>query len=353
MSGPRLRPLRAATILALCLMLGGAGAAERLPADACLRGVNLAGAEFGRLPGVPNRDYAYPSPETIGYFARTGMTVIRLPFRWPRLQPELNRPFDKDELARLETAVRTIRDEGLVVVLDPHDYAHRDEKPIGSAEVPVGAFAEFWSRLATRFAGDPGVVFGLMNEPYGITARQWLPSANAAIAAIRKTGAKNLVLVPGTSWTGAHSWFAEMDGGSNATVMAEIVDPADHFAYDVHQYLDKDFSGTTPDCSRGPDAAAAIDRLSDWLKASKRRAFLGEFGASRDKECLAALKTLVARVDARPEAWVGWSYWAAGDWWDKTYMFSMQPVGPVDRPQLTTLLPTLRLPDGAPARCPR
>ncbi len=30
----------------------------------CLRGVNLAGAEFGTLPGTSSKDYTYPSGET-------------------------------------------------------------------------------------------------------------------------------------------------------------------------------------------------------------------------------------------------------------------------------------------------
>ena len=58
-----------------------------------------------------------------------------------------------------------------------------------------------------------------MNEPHDVPATQWLASANAAIAAIRETGATNLVLVPGTIWTGAHSWEEERDGGANGLIL--------------------------------------------------------------------------------------------------------------------------------------
>lgn len=335
--------------LALLAALAAVPAAAAPRSDACLRGVNLAGAEFGALPGTPDRDYTYPSEATVAHFAATGMTVIRLPFRWPRLQPALRADLDPAELARLEAAVRRIRAAGLAVVLDLHDYGRYRDVPVGSAAVPNEAFADLWSRLARRFKADDGVVFGLMNEPHDMPARQWLGAANAAMAAIRKAGAKNLVLVPGTDWTGVHSWFGAADGRSNAEVMAGVVDPAGRFAYDVHQYMDADFSGTKPECSRAGDAVAAVDRLSEWLAKTGRRAFLGEFAAPRDPACVAALETLVARLDARPDAWIGWSYWAAGDWWAPDYPFSLQPADGADRPQMTALKPSL----GKPARCPR
>ena len=56
---------------------------------ACLRGVNLAGAEFGKGRGSYGKDYAYPSAETIAYFAGKGFNAARLPFKWERLQPRL------------------------------------------------------------------------------------------------------------------------------------------------------------------------------------------------------------------------------------------------------------------------
>src|SRR5690606_5282286 len=55
-----------------------------------LTGVNIAGAEFNakRLPGVIFKDYTYPKDSELAYIAAQGANVIRLPFRWERLQPE-------------------------------------------------------------------------------------------------------------------------------------------------------------------------------------------------------------------------------------------------------------------------
>lgn len=306
-------------------MATGAGAT-------CFRGVNLSGAEFGGRGGTYGQDYIYPSERIVAYMAAKGFNTVRLPFLWERLQPALGGPLDAAELARLEEAVATIRAAGLAVILDPHNYAAYDDRRIGSRAVPDTAFADFWRRLAAVFANRPGVSFGLMNEPNAVAARRWLKSANAALAAIRATGAGNLVLVPGTDWSGAHSWRSR-----NAGAMIAIEDPADNFAYEVHQYLDDDFSGTHAACSRADDAVAAIEAMSEWLRANDARGFLGEFGAGGSAECLTGLARMVEAVNAADDVWTGWTYWVAGDWWPPDEPLNITPTPGGDRVQIKAL----------------
>ena len=322
------RLVAAMTALAVPLQAGAA----------CLAGINLAGAEFGEGRGVHGKDYTYPSAETIAYFAGKGFNAVRLPFKWERLQPRLNRGFDKAERSRLADTVKALRAAGMTVILDPHNYAYYDKKQIGSEALPDSAFADFWRRLAEEYKDDAGVQFGLMNEPHDVAATQWLASANAAIAAIREAGAKNLVLVPGTIWTGAHSWEEERDGGANGAVMLGIKDPAENHAYEVHQYLDADFSGTAKTCERADDAVKALERFTDWLKRNGKRGFLGEFGGSADKACLDGLSRMTALVEKESAVWTGWTYWAAGDWWPADEPLNIQPTADGDRPQLAALV---------------
>jgi endoglucanase len=42
-------------------------------------------------------------------------------------------------------------------------------------------------------------------------------------------------------------------------------------------------------------------------------------------------------AEDNPQAWIGWTYWAAGSWWGANW-FSAQPREGVDPPQLTILL---------------
>ena len=240
------------SLLALSIALAATSSAS---AAACFRGINLSGAEFGALGGKVDHDYTWPSTQTLDYFAGKGFNTIRLPFRWERLQPKLMGELDGAELQRLMETIELIRARGMRTILDPHNYARYNELVIGSKEVPAEAFADFWAKLARYYANDDEVVFGLMNEPSRMPVTQWLEAANAATKAIReKARASNLILVPGTAWTGAHSWMTPVDGEPNGVVMKGFKDPADNFIFEFHQYLDDDFSGTKGNCSRAKDA---------------------------------------------------------------------------------------------------
>jgi endoglucanase len=315
---------------------------DAMAQTACFRGINLSGAEFGKPGGVASKDYTYPSADTVAYFAGKGFDSVRLPFLWERLQPVLMQPFDKDEVNRLKEAVALIRSHDMRVILDPHNYARYRDKLIGSADVPNAAFGDFWARLASLYANDKDVVFGLMNEPNRIPIEQWLTAANTAAAAIRsQAGADNLILVPGTAWTGAHSWMEPIDGEPNGIAMARFQDPGKNFAFEVHQYLDDDFSGTKGNCSRGDDAAAALKAFTGWLRQGGFRGFLGEFGAPGKERCIDALKAMIDVTEENKDVWTGWTYWVAGDWWPATEALNIQPTREGDRPQLAALLPAL------------
>ena len=163
------------------------------------------------------------------------------------------------------------------MLLDPHDYARYYGKVIGGPDVSSRRLADFWGRLAGDYKGNPRVWFGLMNEPHDMPTPQWLAAANAAVAAIRKAGAKNLILVPGNGWSGAHSWVA-----SGNDLLLQINDPAHHSAFEAHQYLDADNSGTHPDAVSATVGSERLRAFTDWCRQHHQRAFLGEFGVGAD-----------------------------------------------------------------------
>src|SRR6187431_2928394 len=88
-------------------------------------GVNLAGAEFGQtsLPGTYNIHYTYPTQQEVDYFRNRGLNIIRLPFRWERLQPATNAALNSAELARLHNFVSATTAKGVFVILEPHNFA--------------------------------------------------------------------------------------------------------------------------------------------------------------------------------------------------------------------------------------
>jgi len=307
------------------------------------RAVSLASAEFapGNLPGTYNTDYVYPSAASVSYFKAKGMNAVRLPFLWERLQPSLNQAFDATELSRLTTFVQQVTATGVTVLIDPHNYARYRGNLVGSSQVPNAAFADFWSRLATQFKGNPNVAFGLMNEPHDIATEQWLAAANAALAAIRNTGATNVVTVPGNAWTGAHSWLENWYGTANGTVMKGIVDPGRNMVFEVHQYLDGDSSGTSPNCPSATIGAERLQAFTTWARSNGYRAVLGEVGAASNATCDQAVAGALDHLKSNADVWAGWVWWAAGPWWG-SYMYSIEPAGSTDKPQMAVLKPYLQ-----------
>ena len=57
-------------------------------------GVNVSGAEYSWMP--------FASQSDINYLASEGVTLVRLPISWERMQPTLNGPLDQTYLAGLE-----------------------------------------------------------------------------------------------------------------------------------------------------------------------------------------------------------------------------------------------------------
>jgi aryl-phospho-beta-D-glucosidase BglC (GH1 family) len=113
-----------------------------------------------------------------------------------------------------------IVDSGNNYAFEVHQYLDSDSSGsttnIVSQNIGVTRISGFTQWLKT----NSFVIFGLMNEPNALPASQWVSAANAAIEGIRGTGATNLILVPGVSWTGAHSWVSS----GNSVAMLNIVD---------------------------------------------------------------------------------------------------------------------------------
>ena len=316
-------------------------AAEAAAQPLSFTGVNLSGGEFGSVsPGkaaVYGKDFVYPTEAEFRYFASKGVNVIRLPFHWEVLQPALNAPLVPAERQRLKEVVTLAIQSGLVVLLDPHNYARYYGKVIGGPDVSDADFADFWGRLAADYRGNPRVWLGLMNEPHELPTPQWLGAANAAVAAIRKAGAKNLILVPGNGWTGAHSWEAS---GNDA--LLHIADPAKHFAFEVHQYLDADSSGTHPEAVGATVGSERLRGFTAWCRRHHARAFLGEFGVGANEAGRKAVEDMLADMEKNRDVWLGFAWWSAGPWWGD-YMFSVEPDGGRDKPQMSYLRPHLQV----------
>jgi endoglucanase len=148
-----------------------------------LTGVNLSGAEFNssKLPGTPYKDYTFPTEAELTYIAAQGANVIRLPFRWERIQPTPKGELAAAEMKRLQNTVVSANTKGLCVILDMHNYAKYFSQTLNGDAALQNAFVDVWKRLAVVFNDPKQTVFGLMNEPSYLPREEWASLAKRTL----------------------------------------------------------------------------------------------------------------------------------------------------------------------------
>jgi endoglucanase len=319
-----------------------------------LRGVNLAGAEFGEasIPGAIGSTHTYNSAKSFQYFAARSLGLIRLPIRWERLQPALRGPLDPTNLAALKQDVKWAQDAGCKLAIDPHNFGRYKIVENGKlveyiidakdGKVTTADFADFWARMSVEFKDEPAVyAYDLMNEPHDMGSASWKTISQAAVSAIRANGDNKLILVPGgASYSAAHRW--PNDNGATSW----ISDPANNFMYEAHQYFDSDNSGSyartyDQELAGNPNlpviGPTRIAPFVNWCRNNNVRCFLGEYGVpNNDPRWLTVLDNLLKALD---DAGMDGAYWAAGEWWGN-YILSVQPANnfTTDRAQTPILL---------------
>ncbi len=345
------------------LVLSGVAAAFSCRADIQYAGVNLSGAEFGsQVPGTFGTDYTYPTSGEVDYYKSKGMNFIRLPFRWERLQLTNNATLDPTELSRMNAFVSYATSNGLYVLLDPHNSMRYYNGLVGTT-VAYADFSNFWYQVAAIYKTNNHVFFGLNNEPYSMPEANLVTAENAAIAAIRATGATNVIFVPGNRWTGAWTWLnSDGNGAANSNAMLSIVDPGSNFVYEVHQYLDYDGSGSHTNIgptSTTSDPNVGWQRLTNftaWAKAYHVKGFLGEFavddsmiGTNSWQIGDETLNYMLGYMQTNSDAWLGWSWWGGGPWWPADSLFLIDAInlgspGQTDRPVMGVIKQFFPLP---------
>ncbi|KAL0954438.1 hypothetical protein HGRIS_003417 [Hohenbuehelia grisea] len=295
-------------------------------------GVNESGAEFGNqnIPGILGTDYTWPSPSSIDFFTDKGFNTFRIPFQLERLSPPatgLTGAFDSTYLGGLQTIVDFITGKGAFAVIEPHNFMIYNGAQITS----TSDFGTWWQNLATIFKDNANVIFDVINEPHDMPASTVFDLNQAAVNGIRASGATSqLILVEGTSWTGAWTWTTS----GNGDVFGNISDPNDNIAIEMHQYLDSDGSGTSETCVSPTIGAERLQAATDWLKAHNLKGFLGELGAGSNDVCISAVQGALCAMQ-QSDVWIGALWWAAGPWWGDYF----QSIEPPSGPSLSQILP--------------
>lgn len=313
-------------------------------------GVNLAGAEFGhgsKMPGEVNKDYYYPTTADLDYWASKKLFLLRVPFKWERIQHETFGELTKAEVDVMKDMLKEAEKRGLQIILDLHNYGRRKIANksiiIGEEQLPIEAFTDFWGKLTKELQGYTQTIYGygLINEPHDmLESTPWIAIAQACIVEIRKTDLKTPIIVGGNHWSSAYRWLEVSDE------LKYLYDPADNLIFEAHIYFDEDGSGIY---RRSYDEEKAheyigVERLSQfvsWLKKNNLRGFVGEYGVpANDERWLRCLNHMLAYMQ---EQGVNGTYWAAGVRWNN-YILGVQPKNNYkeDMPQINILTKYLK-----------
>jgi endoglucanase len=214
-----------------------------------------------------------------------GFATIRLPVRFSN-HALTTAPYTIDAafMNRVEHVVDTARTAGLRVILDLHHY----EDPQGNLFVdPAGQtprFAALWRQIAERFKDKDALVwFELIHEPHGsLNDTTLLSVVQPALDEVRKTNPTRPVVIGGQNYSGVPSLATiKLPNDAYLIVTFHSYDP---FAF-THQGAPwitpapPPFGRAFPIGTDLADLNANVQRAKDFMAASGRPLFLGEYGA--------------------------------------------------------------------------
>jgi endoglucanase len=305
------------------------GSLSTLPIKPML-GVNEASGEFG--VGNYNFQYSYPGKDRLDWAAAQGFGIVRVPFVFQNVQASSFAMLDEAAMRQLDPVLNECAMRRIFCLLDMHNYGSyyldnsaASQGLLGTIGISNARLANLWAQIAARYKYNSYVWFDLMNEPNKQTALEWVKTANAIAAAIRATGATNKIVFQGTAWDGAWTWATS----GNATQLLKAYDPGNNYAFEAHQYLDRDGSGTSPNCVAG-SGATRLEPFTTWLRTYGFQGIIGEVGWAANDSCTIEGTALLehwreAATSTSAGGYIGLTYWANGPWWPDSYMYLAEP----------------------------
>lgn len=303
---------------------------------ASMIGVNLPGGSISSYPFYPT------DAQVWDYLQTKQANLVRVGFRWERVQPALYGTLDAGAMASLDAVVALAAARGQQVLLDMHNYLYYSGTLVGSAGVPHAAYQDVWQKLAAHYAANTTIYgYDIMNEPGG-TIANWNAAAQAAINGIRTSDTEHRIIVEGLNWANSQNWMS-----TNA--LLDVTDPEDKIVYSAHTYWSNSGNDTygSYDSEHGY-ANMGVDRVAEfvyWLQLKGATGLIGEFGVPNNVASPAygwnvALDKFLSYLNANGVHGTYWSMTQNG--WPDSYALLCATGGKVpgpvvDAPAMTVL----------------
>ncbi len=159
-----------------------------------LTGLNIPGAEWTGTPGVERI-----TRSTKEAMENWDANLIRLPVSVSGWYGSYSYVNDGGKSYRnyIDSVISMVSEAGKYVVLDLHHYKCFDNPQ----------YLTFWQEAAAKYANNPTVLFGILNEPHSVSWDVWrngngsnITGHQQVVEMIRDLGAKNIIIAAGLDW---------------------------------------------------------------------------------------------------------------------------------------------------------
>ena len=251
-------------------------------------------------------------------------SAVRLPVRWSNhASGDAAARIDPEFFRRVDHVVDSLLARGCTVLLNMHHYRELDGGKPDKGEASVDPavihprFLAMWDQIAKRYADrDERLIFEPYNEPNGALEPHWNRLLAEAVARIRISNPRRVLMVGPTMW-------------NNALRLRELRLPDDeNLIVTVHHYEPFDFTHQGAewnepklplgiDCCDAKQLGRIIEPLEiarQWRDQHGYPVVVGEFGAYSKAPAAARDRYLVAIRREMEQRKLPWMYWelAAG-----------------------------------------
>jgi endoglucanase len=272
------------------------------------RGMNILGYD----PVWKSRSMARMQDKHFRIIKEAGFSNVRIP-----LHPFRDGGIDEKHritnswFETLDWAVERSLSNGLLTILDFHEFITMGRDPMGNKE----RFLATWKQIGERYRSFPGeLLFEILNEPNGkLTPELWNQFHSEAMAIIRETNPSRTVIIGPGNWNSI-----------NFLDKLELPEKDKNIIVTIHYYNPMEFthqgaSWTSQKEKVGIEWKGTVEekqaiikdfqKAQDWANMNGRPLFLGEFGVydKADMDSRVRYLSYVAR-QAEMMGW-SWAYW--------------------------------------------
>lgn len=272
------------------------------------RGVNIIGYD----PLWKSRSRARMQDKHFELIKEAGFNNVRIP-----LHPFRDAGIDeKNEITEtwfeaLDWAVEQSLFNGLMTILDFHEFGTMGQDPMGNKE----RFLATWEQMSERYSDQPDeVVFEILNEPNKeLTPELWNQFHSEALAIIRETNPTRTVIIGPGHWNsiGYLEQLELLENDRNIIATVHYYSPMEFTHQGARWSGQRDKIGV--EWKATPEEQQAVIRdfqkAQAWAEEHDRPLFLGEFGAydRADMDSRVRYINFVTR-QAEKLGW-SWAYW--------------------------------------------